>query len=297
MSSEGSSAKGERPIADFMASFIAGGSGPYVPLRGRVMMSTRRLVLVNSAARTDIPLPMVDDVAIGRVPEGVAELFDDTVLIGYGNDEVRRTVVVGSETDHIDRFAGLLYRAIVDGGRAMVRYTVRAGGRLRDSVSLRDCRVGLDVEAGRATFTDGEWAEAVSASDVSYVRWVDRPINGEERRVLSLEHVEEGTAYTTELWMASPRQLNVLGRFLRQEFAGAASGASTVDVGDDDLKVLVTVHTLGSDADEELSAEDGMAARRDQLLDAGLLERGPTGLQLTAQGHVLLNRHFESVNH
>jgi helix-turn-helix protein len=260
------------------------------------MMSSRRLVLVNAAAKTVVPLPLVDDVAIGRVPERVADLFDDTVLVGYGNDEVRRTVIVGSDTEDIDQFAGLLYRAIVDGRRAAIRYAVREGGRLDDSVPVRDCRVGLDVDAGTATFTDGDWSATLSAGDVSYVRWVDRAIHGEDRTVLSLEHVEDGTALTTELWLPSPRQLNVLGRFLRQQFAGAATSASAIDIDDDDLEVLVTVHTLGADADETLGAEEETAARRDALVDAGLLERGPTGLQMTAEGHVLLNRHFESVN-
>jgi helix-turn-helix protein len=291
--------RGERPVVDFVASFVAGGNGPYVPLRGRVVMSSRRLVLVNAAARTNVPFGAIDDVAIGRVPENVADLFDDTVLVGYAlRDGSRRTAIVGAERDHIDRFAGLLYRALLEGQEASVRYATRVGGRLRDETPVRSCAVSLDVEHGTFEFRaeDEAWTETIDAEDVGYVRWVDRTIAGETRTVLSLEHVEDGSALTTEVWMRSPRRLNVLGRFLRQEFATAAAGASTVDVDEAELEVLVTIHTLGEDAGETIRADETMSERCDWLVEQGLVEDGPTGLQATAEGHVLLNRHFESVN-
>ncbi|MFC7228245.1 CheF family chemotaxis protein [Salinirubellus salinus] len=298
-SPSGKGAKGgERPVVDFVASFVAGGAGPYVPLRGRVVMSSRRLVLVNAAARTNVPFGAIDDVAIGRVPENVADLFDDTVLVGYATgDGRRRTAIVGAETEHVDRFAGLLYRALLEGQDVVVRYATRVGGRLRDETPVRSCSASLDVGAGTLTFEDGAgWTETIEADEVGYVRWVDRTIGGETRTVLSVEHVEDGSALTTEVWMRSPRRLNVLGRFLRQEFSAAAAGASTVDVDEDDLEVLVAIHTLGEDATEMIRGDETMSERCEWLVDEGLVEDGPTGLQATAQGHVLLNRHFESVN-
>ena len=290
---------GERPVVDFVASFVAGGSGPYVPLRGRVVMSSRRLVLVNAAARTSVPFGAIDDVAIGRVPENVADLFDDTVLVGYAlRDGSRKTAIVGAGTEEIDRFAGILYRALLESRDVTARYATRVGGRLRDKTPVRSCSVSLDVESGTLELRDEAqgWAETVEAAEVGYVRWVDRTIGDESRTVLSVEHVEEGRALTTELWMRSPRRLNVLGRFLRQEFATAAVDASTVDVDEDDLEVLVAVHTLGADADGMIRADETMADRCDRLVEGGLVEDGPTGLQATAKGHVLLNRHFEDVN-
>ena len=298
--SEGTGRRGrERPVVDFVASFVAGGNGPYVPLRGRVVMSARRLVLVNAAARTSVPFGAIDDVAIGRVPENVADLFDDTVLVGYAlRDGSRRTAIVGADAEHVDRFAGLLYRALLEGQDVTVRYATRVGGRLRDDTPIRTCASSLDVDAGTLAFEDegNGWAETVEVGEVGYVRWVDRTIGGESRTVLSVEHVEDGSALTTELWMRSPRRLNVLGRFLRQEFATAAAGASTVDVGEDELEVLVAIHTLGTDAGDMIRADETMSERCDWLVEQGLVEDGPTGLQATAQGHVLLNRHFESVN-
>jgi helix-turn-helix protein len=272
------------------------------------MMSSRRLVLVNAAARTNVPFGAIDDVAIGRVPESVADLFDDTVLVGYATgDGTRRTAIVGADTEHVDRFAGLLYRALLEGQDVTVRYATRVGGRLRDDTPIRSCSVALDVAAGRLAFEgadeggdqeadDGAWRETIEADEVGYVRWVDRTIDGEVHTVLSVEHVEDGTALTTEVWMRSPRRLNVLGRYLRQEFAAAAVDASTVDVDENDLEVLVAIHTLGADAEEMIRADETMNERCEELVEQEMVEDGPTGLQATAKGHVLLNRHFEDVN-
>ena len=300
MSSDSRRARRERPVVDFVASFIAGGNGPYVPLRGRVVMSSRRLVLVNAAARTNIPFGAIDDIAIGRVPGSVADLFDDTILVGYATGEgERRTAIVGADTEHVDRFAGLLYRALLEGQDVTVRYATRVGGRLRDDTPIRSCSVGLDVDTSTLAFEEAEedgWRETIQADEVGYVRWVDRTIGGDTHTVLSVEHVEDGAALTTEVWMRSPRRLNVLGRYLRQEFATAAVDASTVDVDENDLEVLVAIHTLGEDADEMIRGDETMSARCDSLVDQGMVEDGPTGLQATAKGHVLLNRHFEDVN-
>ena len=134
-----------KPVVDFVANFIAGGNGTYEPLRGRVVMSPKQLVLLTNRSRTNIPLGHIDDIALGRLPERVADLFDDTVLVGYATPQGRRTALVGGDRADIDRFSSLLYRATLRGLQVTITYGARVGGRV-ESVAPTKAAVRLQPD-------------------------------------------------------------------------------------------------------------------------------------------------------
>ena len=66
----------ESIVVDFIANFVAGGSTAFDPVKGRVLMSERRLVLATSETKTTVPIASIFDIAVGQVPPEVEEFFD-----------------------------------------------------------------------------------------------------------------------------------------------------------------------------------------------------------------------------
>lgn len=290
------SAQTRTPVVDFVANFIAGGNGGFDPRRGRVVMSPERLVLVTNSARTDIPLTRIDDIALGKLPERVRDLFDDTVLVGYATDRGRRTVLIGGESGDIDRFSDLLYRATLRGLQVNVTYAARVGGLV---TKARPTKTAVRLHPEHVEFVGEYDTYEIAKDDVSYVRWIQRTVEDSKRLVLSLEHLDADgeSVITTEIAARSPRQLNVLARYLRSEFTTAATDASVVDVDEEEMWILLTLHTLGASADIDSIIEDEEGAELvDQLVEKRLLELHDDTLELTSQGRVLLNRNLESIN-
>lgn len=290
------SAQTRNPVVDFVANFIAGGSGGFDPQRGRVVMSPERLVLVTNSARTDIPLTRIDDIALGKLPERVRDLFDDTVLVGYATPQGRRTALVGGESDDIDKFSDLLYRATLRGLQVDVTYAARVGGLV---TKARPTKTAVNLHPQHVEFVGEHDTYEIEKSDVSYVRWIQRTVENSKRLVLSIEHldVDGESVITTEISAQSPRKLNVLARYLRSEFTTAATDASVVDVDEEEMWILLTLHTLGASADIDSIIEDEEGAELvDQLVEKRLLDLHDDTLELTSQGRVLLNRNLESIN-
>lgn len=285
-----------KPVVDFIANFIAGGNGGFDPRRGRVVMSPDRLVLLTNSARTDVPLTHVDDIALGKLPERVRALFDDTVLVGYSTERGRRTVLIGGESDDIDRFSDLLYRATLRGLQVDVTYAARVGGLV---TKARPTNTAVRLHPEHVEFVGEYDTYEIAKDDVSYVRWIQRTVENSKRLVLSIEHLDADgeSVITTEISAESPRKLNVLARYLRSEFTTAATDASVVDVEEEEMWILLTLHTLGASADIDSIIEDDEGAELvDQLVEKRLLELHDDTLELTSQGRVHLNRNLESIN-
>ncbi len=102
----------ESVIADFVANFVAGGNASFEPVKGRVLMSQRRLILATSKAKTVIPITSIFDIAVGQVPPEVEEFFDYTVMVGYsiGASDGRSHRACDYK---IEKFVTVLFKAII----------------------------------------------------------------------------------------------------------------------------------------------------------------------------------------
>jgi helix-turn-helix protein len=296
---------GESIVVDFVANFVAGGSGTFEPLKGRVLMSDQRLILATSDSKTVVPLTSIFDVAVGQVPPEVEQFFDHTVMVGYVVNGAQRTTVVGGDRETIEKFSLILYRATLHGSTVALKHPAKIGGRFQEEPTRE---VGLHLETdcvafpGTEELTIGDGVFEIDLGSVVFFEVLERTIEDESRLVLSVQHVTQTQTVTTEVSMASRRKMNILGRYLRQMYHYLASDVRDIDLSDDALEVLVGLYSAGTAADGvDLAALLGVdeSVLHDHLAvldDNGLIESADPPHELTPQAQFLINERFEDIN-
>jgi helix-turn-helix protein len=296
---------GETIVVDFVANFVAGGSGTFEPLKGRVLMSDRRLILATSDSKTVVPLTSVFDVAVGQVPSEVEEFFDHTVMVGYVVNGVQRTTVVGGDRETIEKFSVLLYRATLRGSTVALKHPAKVGGRIQDE-PVREVGLRLDTDSVSFPGTEGltlsDEVFSINLGNIVFFEVLERTVLEEKRLVLSVQHVTQDQTVTTEVSMASRRKMNILGRYLRQMYHYLVSDVRNLDVSDGAFEVLVGMYSVaGAGGEIDLAPmlgleEDELDIHLESLHEDGLIENLDPPHDLTPQAQFLINERFEDVN-
>ncbi|ELZ91353.1 hypothetical protein C440_13604 [Haloferax mucosum ATCC BAA-1512] len=296
----------ESIVVDFVANFVAGGNASFDPVKGRVLMSQRRLILATAKGKTNISISSIFDIAVGQVPPEVEEFFDYTVMVGYITGRQRRTTVIGGDRETIEKFSLLLFRAALNGSRTQVTHPARIGGRVLDT-PRRPSGLHLDYEA--VTFPDdgGPLTENgepfhIDLASVIFFEVLERTIDDEKRLVLSVQHVKQGQTVTSEITLDSRRKMNILGRYLRLVYHWIKSEVRNIEVTEQGLEVLVGLYSAGEmaaevDFSELLGVEEAVLdAELEELHGEGLIEDEELPTALTPQGRFIVNEEIEDVN-
>lgn len=284
----------ESVVADFEARFAVD-RAPAEPVRGRVLLSERRLVLAHGDGKVTVPVSNVFDVAVGDVPQAVSEFFDDTVTVGYRDDGDRRAVFIEAEKGAVDRFSRLLYKVILDGTTVAVAHPTRVGGRVTDADAVR-ARVRLRADGVTCHCEDGR--VDVDLDEVVHFERERRTVDGTSRQVISLRHLDGGRTVTTELSLPSRDRLNVLGRYLRREYGDLIAEVRDVELSRDEKEVLVGIYSGGSGVDLAglLGIEPGrLSMVLNRLVEKGLIVDGEE-TSLTATGRIAVSDRIKDVN-
>jgi len=294
---------GESIVVDFVANFVAGGDAAFDPVKGRVLMSGRRLVLATSETKTTVPIASIFDIAVGQVPPEVEEFFDYTVMVGYVDGDYRRTTVIGGDRELIEKFSLLLFRATLNGSTALVTHPAKVGGRVMDTPKRK---TGLHLDYESVSFTGGDIKDdqdepfSIDLASVIFFEVMERTTDdGESVLVLSVQHVENGQTVTSEISMTSRRKMNILGRYLRLIYHWIKSDVRDVDVEERELEVLVGLYSTGDDIDlASLLDIDGaeLDARLESLHEDDLITDEEPPVDLTPQGRFIVNEEFEDIN-
>lgn len=281
----------EKVIADFVARFSLDAFESPEPVKGRVVLSPRRLVFATGDSKTTVALSSVFDVNVGYVPGDLEEFFQDTITIAYREDGTRRVAVVEAGTEEVSRFKTVLFKAELDGTEAQVKHPARVGGRVTDE-SFRPAR--LRVEPGTMRFEADE-PLTVELASVTYFRKESRDAGP----VVVVRHADEGRPVTSEFTVASERELNLLGRYLRLEYSELVEAVEDVQTSEAEMEALVAIYSGAGSGDlaGTLGVDSGRATMLlNDLREKGLVEEGRKGLSLTAQGRLLVSDRIESVN-
>jgi helix-turn-helix protein len=286
----------ERVVADFVGRFYLTDLDRSEPMRGRVVLSPKRLVLAGEDRTVTIPLEGVFDVAVGHVPEEMRPFFQDTVTVAYNGTEGRRIAVVEADADTIDKFSTVLFKAHLTGREVVVEHPAKRGGRVVDSPARR---ARLSVEQGNLAFQAGDGSFEVDLATVTDFETEQRPIDGTDRAVLSVRHVPEATALVSVIALPSDRVRNLLGRYLRLEYSDIVEALDDVALSDEELQALLAIYSAGDGVDPfDVVTVDGAQTTLvlNRLRDKGLVADRADGTALTARGRVVVNRRLEDVN-
>ena len=293
----------ESIVVDFIANFVAGGNAAFDPVKGRVLMSERRLVLATSNTKTTIPIASIFDIAVGQVPPEVEEFFDYTVMVGYVENNHRKTTVIGGDRETIEKFTLLLFRAVLNGSVALVTHPAKVGGRVMDTPQRKS---GLHLDYESVRFTGGDMAAAkdgpasIDLASVVFFEVLERSDGpGETDLMLSVQHVDDGQTVTSEISMASRRKMNILGRYLRLIYHWRKSDVRDIEVEEHELEVLVGLYSTseGIDLASLIDVDDAeLDVRLESLHDDGLITDAERPVDLTPQGRFIVNEEFEDIN-
>lgn len=284
----------ESVIADFVTSFVPDTASHVEPVRGRVVMSKRRIVLATDDAKTTIPLRGVFDVQHDSAPRDLAEFFDDTVTVAYETDDGRHVAVIEGEADTVDAFVTLVFKALLNDTTVYAKHPARRGGRVTDQPFESG---SLFLVPGRVELR-GDVGGRIHLSTVTHFERVERDVNDTSRQLLSVRHVANTDAATTELALDSGRKRNLLGRYIRLQYTQLKRELSDVDLTEPEVETLVAIYSSGPDA--SLAAVLGVDASqvtmyRNDLTDKGLVN-DEDGIHLTSLGRAAVSEHVEDVN-
>lgn len=289
----------ESVIADFVGTFNSEVTTRDEPIQGRIVLSQRRLVLAASESDTlTIPLSSIFDIAVGHVPEHLGDFFKSTVTVGFERDDRRFVAAVEADDDTIDKFATVLFKALLTGTTVTIAERERVGGRVTDE-GFRE--TSLVLRPGAVAFQHGGDTFEVDLGSVVELERTSREFDGTRRPIIRFRHMMDGTAVTTAVSMTAPRKMSILGRYLRLEYADIMQELAELDLGRDETEVLVAIYSAGGMADVPLAAIlDKEAAAVSMLVSDltadGLLEETDDGPTLTPMGEVVASRHVGDVN-
>lgn len=289
----------ESIIADFVAQFDSSVATRAEPAKGRVLLSQKRLVLaVNSNDRLTIPLSSVIDVAVGHVPDEIQGFFESTVSLAFELKGQRHKAVVEAENSTIQKFATVLFKAVLNGTRMSVKHPARVGGRVTDETFV-PCRLFLRPQSVRFK-TDEETVELELATVTKFTRG-NRDINGSSQPVLELQHMPSGEAMVTMAAMDTPRKMTILGRYLRLEYTELMNELKDVEITADEKEILTAIYSGGGQEGVSLAGivdidPSNVTMVLNRLEEKELVVDTASGTRLTPKGQIVVNRYLEEVN-
>lgn len=286
----------ERVVADFVGRFFVTDMSRDDPVRGRIILSPKRLVLVGDDHKETVPTAAMFDIAVGHVPPEMRSFFSDSVTVAYRTDEGRRMVVVEAESETVDKFATVLFKTHLNGRTVTVEHPAERGGRVVDS-TVHTAK--LAVDDGALAFRGPDVDFRIDLTTVTNFEKGARTLDGERRPALSVRHVPETTALRSVVALPSERVLNLLGRYFRLEYSDIVDSLQDVSLSDEAVQVLVAIYSAGEGVDPlDVVAAD--ASRTTMVLNGlrekGLVVDGDDGTALTPKGRVVVNSRLEEVN-
>jgi helix-turn-helix protein len=289
----------ESVIADFVAKFNSDRMTSTDPVKGRVLLSEKRLVLaINDNDKLTIPLGSIFDIAVGHVPEELEGFFDATVTVAFEERDRQFVAAIEAPEDKIEKFSTVLFKAILNGTDATIKHPARVGGRVTDAEFVP---AKLFLKPRQVEFKNNEETIPIKLSAVTEFSRSQRDIAGATRPVLEVSHMPQGKAMLTMAATDSGRKMGILSRYLRLEFSDLMAELEDIQVSDDEKEILVAIYSgAGTESISLPQIVDKDPSKVTMMLNRlekdELVVDSPDGTKLTPKGQVLVNEHLEDVN-
>ncbi len=285
-------------LADFVAYLTVETTDWDDPIEGRVLLSETQLVFARDEETKEvISLDQIFDINTETTPQFVDEMPGRPITIAYRNGGSRVAAVVSADETTSKKFETVLFKSILNGTYVVLRHPSKIGGRVIDTefqgglMGLSANSVQVDIDEGPVTIPlDGI---------VDFSR-EQRTVNGEDRPVLVVSHMDNGEALETIAATDSARKLSILGRYLRGTYQQLLSSLQHLSLSDTETEALTTIYSTG-DTGVSLPSVLRMDPKKvkqilHSLHNGGLIESGNNGPVLTAKGQIVVNEYLERIN-
>ena len=286
----------ESVVADFVGTFNSEASVRQEPVKGRILLSERRLVLAADEGKVTIPLSSIFDVSVGTVPDDLGDFFNATVTVAFERNDRRMVAAIEADDEKIEKFTTVLFKAILNGTDMTVKHPARVGGRVTGE-SFEPAKLFLKPQAVEFTLADG--SVGVDLATVIDFDRLTREVNGADQSVLAVKHTPSGQTLTTLAATQSSRKMSILGRYLRREYSDLMADLEDVSLSETEVEILVATYSSGPGV-SLASVVSGEASQATMVLNDlrsdGLVVDGEGGPQLTPTGQVVVSKYLERVN-
>ncbi|GAB6863231.1 CheF family chemotaxis protein [Haloplanus litoreus] len=243
---------------------------------GRILLSNKRLILAGSNGKRTVPLKRI------RSLEGRTDVNQLVAKVsGYVSLQLSTGDVMLVSAEDPESFERMLYRALLDRKVILARHPAVEGGVVTDA-EWEKARLKIEEGAVDIAIADGSFVE-IDLDDIGSMEANERSVKDEKRRVLEVEHSQEGTSVQTYI-SGSTRRSAILESLLRK---GESRSEIGVDLTEKQNEVLMALYSgvspfeipdfLGMDVDEveevfdrliELEVIEEIRTRREVALNA-----------------------------
>ena len=244
---------------------------------GRILLSSKRLVLATNEGKRTIALSGVSSVTTSRAGQSLARVESYVTL------KTDRDVWLVSPADD-EAFEESLYSALLDQTVVLVKHPAVEGGVVQDA-TWEKARVKIEGGDIDLAISTGTFVQ-LDVSDVGSAESKRQEIRGSERPMVAVEHTIDGTSVQTYI-SGAPRDVSLLHGLVKQ--GEQANSTADVDLSPEENQVLMALYSgispfsipdfVGMEVEE-------VEAVYDRLIDADILEplRTRREVQLEARG-------------
>lgn len=267
------------------------------PTDARVVLGADEVVVAADETVT-IPLSAVVDVAVDYVPDGMDDVFDDTVAVAYRRDGRRRLAVGEFPGRRQVDAADALFEALLADETVLVTHPARIGGRVTDE-RPRPCTV---VPEGRrlAFHADGEPVTTIHPTELVHAERGRQRVadGGATRKAVKVRHHDGGDTVTTEFGAADDRLFRVLERRITHDYRRREERLRELDLSEAETETLVALYSAGDEMDVGMLLDvdpEGVGQILESLSARGLVDvEDDPGL--TAMGETVVSERLDDVN-
>lgn len=236
------------------------------------------------------------DLRIGSSPQVAAEFFTGTVLtVGFDRGDSREVMFVDGTERTLEKYAGLLYRWLLDDTEVAVRHPAEVGGR----VTGETFDIGtLRVTPGKVGCTGISYPFGIGLDTIVHLSRSEGELLGDRRPMITVQYVRDGMVVSLELSVNSRRKQHLLGRHLRQEYDDIRGTVRQLDIPKPAVRTLYKLYSLRGAATPSALFGGPSGASVNVLRGlkkAGLVRITDDGqVGLTSRGWILVADHVDT---
>lgn len=285
--------KMEKIIADFIAkSAITLDRGEKKRIedfeKSRIILSNKRLLVVNKKEKVMTPLSKIFDVRKIDVPDDLKDLLEDSMKIAFMTNNHPTVVVIKGDGEKLNKFFYLLMKLLLRGKPVIYKHPAIKGGVVlntpwKDGV--------LDVARGLIVINEIK----IKLSSIRDIKKEIRTVKNREVEILNVSMMENGEAVVSYLYVPDKRVLNLLGRYIGFEYADILKTVEKANLSKMEKQVLQAIYS-GIPVDELPEIFGLEAADVHRIVYSLEQKKMIKGGKLTIYGEVAVSRYMGDVN-
>lgn len=285
-------------LADFVAYLTVETADWDDPIEGRVLLNETQLVLAKDEETKEVvSLDSIFDINAGGTPQFVDPMPGRPVTIAYRKGSNRFAAVISADETTSKKFETVLFKGLLNGTYTVLKHPSKIGGRVMDTAFQGGI---MSLAANAVTFDIDEGPVEIPLDAIVDFSREQRTVNGDDRPILVVSHMNNGEALETIAATDSSRKLSILGRYLRGTYQELLTSLQHISLSDAETEALTTIYSTG-DMDVSLPSVLRMEPKKvkhilHSLHGNGLIESGENGPVLTAKGQIVVNEYLERIN-